>query len=408
MASNATLPQKMVASEELFTDSVDDFLRPFETLVDLDIYNGTYLDFSIQGSSPHKTCPILRLARPEDAPSIVEVYDDCYKGTYPYKEMEDLMEVRNMIQNENYKWIVFEDLNGEIIGCFTFVLDFKTRRGYMRGLNIKREFQGLTDIIKVTIGSCILVWGTFKDRIGLWYCENRTAHSKSQYISAVCGVKPLAFYPNKDLFVNRVESDLMQIIYDDRTLREYRRKEYPIIVQQAFNCFLYANSRYNLGRVDVVSLKIKLDYLCISELRKNIIKKVVKDKFGYETITFGLEGSDSYFQFLYTPQVGNFEKTEYEVTTAEELYVFIEEFKNCAEQLGIRYYECFVSAYEPIHQTIFLAAGLLPRGYVPSWKYNRDLKGFEDHILFNYYEGQICEHIELIPEAKELLEILGF
>ena len=78
-----------------------------------------------------------------------------------------------------------------------------------------------------------------------------------------------------------------------------------------------------------------------------------------------IPGTESYFKFLYTPQVQNFEKTEYSVNNLEELYVFVQDFKKLARLLKVRYCEAFISAYDVEHQSIFYNAGLNPRGYIP-------------------------------------------
>jgi hypothetical protein len=95
------------------------------------------------------------------------------------------------------------------------------------------------------------------------------------------------------------------------------------------------------------------------------------------------------------------------VNNLEELYVFVKAFTKCGKELGIRYCESFISAYKPSHQKIFYNAGLRPRGYVPSWIYNRSKQSFEDCILFNLYEGKIDDNIQLIDEGYILLDILS-
>ena len=67
-----------------------------------------------------------------------------------------------------------------------------------------------------------------------------------------------------------------------------------------------------------------------------------------------------------------------------------------------------MSAYNTEHQQIFLDLGLFPRGYVPSWEYNKNIDCFEDRILFNSYEGAIDTNIVVYEENKVLLEALSF
>lgn len=409
MLSDKVITNSAVSLNELFSSYTNHFIRPFEKVVDPDISNGMCLDFELcDRDHKEKANPILRLARPEDAEEIVGIYRELYNDTYPYKEMEDMDEVGKMIEDPNIQWVIYQDPSYNIAGCITFVLDFENKRGYIRGFMLKKKYQGHVDITKAMIGSMIGMIHKFGKRIYTWYVENRTAHSKSQYSMWVCGIAPIGFYPNKDVFLGKIESDLMQICYDEKALREFRSRRIPKILSQVEECYLYSDKRYKLGDYGIENPDIKLNRKKISQMKRNFIKSTKKDKFGYETIKFSIIGTKSYFQFLHTPQVQNFEKTKYRVNNLEELYVFVQEFIKCGKELGIRYCEAFISAYKPTHQKIFSDAGLSPRGYVPSWVYNKVRKNFEDHILFNYYKGQISDDIQLISEGQELLQVLEF
>ncbi len=410
MATRQVSDHLILSSSELFGDTIDDFISSFQLngASEVDIYNEVFIDFELERKAQKaKVCPILRMASKEDAADIVEIYENVYED-YPYKEMLDVNEVKKMIMNDSVKWIMFLDRNGNTIGCFTFVLDFDTKRGYIRGLMMKREYQGQFDAVKATMASFYAMWSAYKDKIYIWHAEARTAHAKSQYVAVISSLKPIGFFPNKDLFNKKVESDLFMITYDQRALNEYRSVRVPSIISQVENSFLYATQRHRLGGFDVIEPEIPLSSLEVHKTRTKVKKKVKKDKFGYEIIKLFIEGSDSYFKFLHTPMVHNFEKTEYKVNSLEELYVFIDEFKKCALELNIRYYECFVSAYEPEHQKLFFDAGLIPRGYVPSWVYNSDADCFEDVIIFNSFSGEIDHDIRLVTEAKDLLFYLGY
>ncbi len=408
MLSEEVIEPSVIALNELFPRNTEQFLKPFKNVVNPDIREGMSLDFELDGRiHTHKISPVLRLARPEDAEEITEIYKELYSGTYPYKEMEDTDEVRKMIQDPNIQWVIYQDPSYNIAGCITFVLDFENKRGYIRGFMLKKKYQGYIDITKAMIGSMIGMVYKFQDIIYTWYVENRTAHAKSQYSMWVCGIAPIAFYPNKDIFLDKVESDLMQIFYDKRALTKFRTSKTPQFIPPVEKCFKFADARYRLGEYSIQNPTNSNDFSHASRLEKYLIKNITRDKFGYETIRFTLPQTDSYFEFLYTPQVKNFEKTKYCVANVEELTLFVKEFIKCGTELDIRYYEAFVSGYEPSHQKVFYDAGLCPRGYVPSWNYDRSSESFEDYILFNWYEGKISKDIKLIDEAKKLLGVLG-
>jgi hypothetical protein len=395
--SEEIITNSVISLNELFPNSTSQFIKPFEQVVNPDIHNGMCLDFVLcDREHQNKINPILRLACSEDAEEIVEIY----------KEMEDVDEVRKMILDPSIQWIIYQDQSFMIAGCITFVLDFKNKRGYIRGFMLKKKYQGTLDITKAMIGSMLGMIYNFKNQIFNWYVENRTAHAKSQYSMWVCGIAPVAFYPNKDVFLGKVESDLMQILYDERALTVYRSERVPQILPSVETCYQFSENRYNLGVYRLSTPKIDLDHQSVKTLKRNLVKHVAKDKYGYESIKFTLNNTSSYFEFLYTPQVQNFEKTKYHVNTLEELYVFAQEFINYGKALGIRYCEAFISAYEPTHQKIFEDAGLSPRGYIPSWNYNLESDLFEDHILFNWFNGTIDNQIQVIDEGKDLMMAL--
>lgn len=409
MITPETLQFAEISYNELSTYYARDFLKPFEKLVEIDFKNGMYLNFNIQErDNNRKINPLLKIAIPENAQEIVDICNEAYEGTYPYREMLDIEAVSEKIKGPEYHWFLFKDTSDNTMGCFKFYLDFEERKGYLGGFTVKKKYQGFVDVVKAMIGMMIGMISKYKEEIMMWYCENRTAHSKTQYMVLLCGLRPVAFYPNKDIFFNKVESDLLEILYDERVLRNYRTKQTPEIIPEVKDCFDYSNDRYELGPAKIIAPDIKLDSFKVSCIKKKIIKEVVKDKYGYEEVKITFKDSDSYFKFLYTPTVKNFEKTFYKINNFEELFVLVQEFKNYAKELNIHYYEVFVSAYEPEHQKIFLDSELSPRGYVPSWKYNQEKDVFEDCILFNYFEGEIDGNIQLIPEGEELIRCLNF
>ena len=397
----------IVSLEELFPNCTQALLKPFKNVMDSELKEQVHFDFEIAEKKQHKINPILRMARPEDAQEIIGIYKELYDGTYPYKEMEDEAEVRKMIDDPNVQWVIYQDPKYNIAGCITFVLDFTNKRGYIRGFMLKKKFQGHIDITRAMVGSMLAMLHKYKDSIYTWYVENRTAHAKSQYSMWVCGIAPIGIYPNKDIFMGKVESDLMQILYDERALKKHRCTTTPHLISPIDVCFQYSSNRYNLGSYTRNDPKITLNKLILNRLGKKLEKKVVADRFGYEEITLSLKGTDSFFTFLYTPQVQNFEKTKYHVESLEELYVFTQAFLQCKEELNVRYCELFVSAYSPEHQQVFFDAGFRPRGYVPSWEYCKDNDCFKDAILFSLFEGEMNKDIQLIEQGKELAQIIG-
>ncbi len=393
-----------ISFQDLFSQSTDHFLNSFYEIGTPNIRDGMDLPFKLtEKERNEKTSPILQLATPEDAHEIVDIYLDIYNGTYPYKEMENVIEVKKMIESSDFRWLLFKTpFNERTIGCFTYQLDFKKKRGYMRGFNVKKSYQGKLDSVKAVIGSMIGVWTEYRNKIKLWYCENRTAHAKSQYLSNVCGIKPIAFLPNKDIFNKSIESDIMHIAYEYSTLDELRSPKVPKVISEVRSFFNYSNERYGLGYFEELNPRLPLRLSNSSLGKQQIDTSTYNQKCGYKRIKFSLHNKESYFKFLYNSKAKNFEKTEYKVSNQEELYLFLWKWLEFIKKYNVRYAESFVSAYEPEYQKLFLKFGFFPRGYIPAWNYNNKTGKFEDSIIFNWYKGSLSTKPKLLDSGKDL------
>ncbi len=406
MITQESITIPVIPHQKLNPNSVDEFLDVFESVLSLDLENGMELDFTIDSKlGSDKISPTLYLAKPKDAIEIANICKEVYEGSYPYKEIEDSREVKKMIESSEHHFILFK-IEENIVGCFRCALDFEHRKGYTGGFMIRKEYQRIIDVTKAIIGSYAWMWSTYKDEILMWYCENRTAHAASQYITSVCGINTVAFFPNKDVFFDRVESDVMGVVFRKKALNGYREHQTPLLIRNALDSFLHCDNLFNLGKFKLISPDLNLDYEKIATLQKRFRKDVIKDKYGYQYNQFFIAGTKSYFTFLHTPCIQNLEKTKYHVNSPEELYIYLEEFLKVIKENHIRYSEAFVSALSPEHQQLFYEFGFRARGYVPCWNFKKDEKSFEDYVVFNYFEGEVPRP-ELLPVGQELVNMLS-
>jgi len=401
-----TLSVPIIPYKSLNPRSVDEFLNVFLEVLDIDLERGMELDFVFDSKlGSDKISPTLYLAKPEDAVEISTICKEVYDGKYPYKEIEDPKEVEKMIKSPENHFILFK-IEGDIVGCFRCALDFENYKGYTGGFMVKKEYQGIIDVTKSIIGSYAWMWSTYKNEILMWYCENRTAHAVSQYITSVCGINTVAFFPNKDIFFDKVESDVMGVIFREKALNGYREHQTPLLIRNALDSFLHCDNLYNLGNFKLVCPEINLDYDKIALFQKNFRKDLINDKYGYQYFQFFIAGTKSYFSFLHTPCIQNLEKTKYHVNSPEELYVYLEEFLKVIKENHVRYSEVFVSAFSPKQQQLFYEFGFRARGYVPCWSYKKEDKSFEDYVVFNYFEGEVPKPA-LLPAGQELVDMLN-
>jgi len=393
--------------------SINQFLNLYHEIDRTDLENILTLDFDLDYSvleryvNSQRICPIIELARPEDAEEISQIFKEIYKGTYPYKKMESTDSIAEMIKDPNYYWFLFKLETGEIVGTFGSHLEREKKRGFLYGFVIKKGYHKVIDIFKAFIGCAIYLWKRYQKQILIWYGEMRTNETSSQFFTSIVGMKPVAFFANKDIFFNKKESDILQVIYDQDVLKSLRKKKQPQIIRQVLNSYTYINKRFQLGLPIIKNPKLNINQEIVKDLYEKIEIITQEEEHGNKWITILNKTSKSFFKFLHNPYSKNFEKSEYEVKSLEELNCFLIKINNLIEDMDINYFECFVSAYNVEHQKIFHNFGFEPRGYVPSWKYDAKNKLFEDQVVFNYFKDNLDKNMKVIPEVKELLDILN-
>ena len=378
---------------------IDEFIEYYNDQIDKKSKNNN-LAYTIQKKKNNeigKEEIFFDLAKPNDAETIIQIIKDAFTN-YPFYEMLDSEYIRSLIKSENYCVFVFKDKQNKIVGTITFILDLEKKKGYIRTFAVFKKYWGKLNIKGVTISVYLYMYKKYRNQIFIWYSETLTNTAKAQYIFKQCHVEPLAFFPNKDIFCDKVESEFLQVAYDKKAINDYRSKESPKIIIEVMKPFIYASLKFNLISVDVTEPKIKLNRKEVLNLEKQFIIKEEKDDFNNVKVKMSFSDSNSYLTFLLTPQLKNIIDIEYKISKLEELSVFLNKLTLYLKDNEIRYCECYVSAYKPSHQRLFQHYGLKPRGYIPSWQYNKKLKIFEDSILFNIFLGEISDKFECLNE----------
>jgi len=404
------LKHKSIVKEEVKTRkpivTIQDFLRKYAKYQHLSLESGITFPKKSR-SKEQKVTPMVQIAKPGEEKIISEIFKQVYRNTYPYKEMESPREIRKMIEDPDYTWMLFKINGDEVIGCVAIKFKASAKSMYLHGFAIKKEYQGTTSLPKLVLAGWTVVLKKYEKKALIWFGEARSAHSKSQFLSDLLGLKPIAFFPKKDIFFNREESELLLILYDEDLITKYRRKETPKIIPRVLKYYSYALERYQLGFPKVSDhVTLDFDHKKTNTIKQNLIYQEENDNLGNSLITFSIKNSDAYISFIHRPYVRIFEKTEYKVSNKEQLFVFIEEVKELIKKLKIRYWEFFASAYHPTHQAILYNSGLKPFGYVPCYKYIKEEDVFEDQIVFIYYEGKVNGNLKLIPETENFLKAI--
>ena len=398
-----TISKEEVGTRKIFI-TIQDFLRTYAKYKDLNLESGITFPKKSR-SKAQKVTPTVQIAKPEEAQRISEIFEQVYQSTYPYKELESEKEIRKMIEDPDYNWILFKINGNEIIGCIGIEFDDSVKSMTLHGFAIKKEYQGMTSLPKLLLAGWVVLLNKYEKRALVWFGEARSAHSKSQFLGTYLGLKPIAFFPKKDIFFKREESEFLLILYDEDMLTKYRKKETPKIIPRVLTCYSYVLKRYQLGFPEIKNhVDLDFSYKKIKTIKQNLIYQEEKDNLGNSLITISINNSNAYISFLHNPLIRIFEKTDYKVSNKEQLFVFVEEVKELIKKLKIRYFEFFASAYHPTHQTILYDAGLKAFGYIPSFKYVKEEDVFEDQIVFIYYEGKVNGDLKMIPETENFLK----
>ncbi|MBY9020174.1 MAG: hypothetical protein KGD67_03880 [Candidatus Lokiarchaeota archaeon] len=404
------LNHKSIVKEEVKTRehivTIQDFLRMNAKYQHLNLEIGITFPRKSR-SKAQKVTPTIQTAKPEEAQVISEIFKQVYRNTYPYKEMENPQEIRKMIEDPDYTWMVFKINGDKVIGCVAIKFEESNKSVYLHGFAMKKEYQGTTSLPKLVVAAWTVLLKKYEKKALLWFGEARSAHSKSQFLSDLLGLKPIAFLPKKDIFFDREESELLLILYDEDLITRYRRKVTPKLIPRILRYYSYALKRYQIGIPEVSDhVMLNFDDKKTNAIKRKVIYQEENDNLGNSLITFSIKNSDAFISFIYRPSVRIFEKTEYKVLNKEQLFVFMDKVKELIRKLKIRYWEFFISAYNPTHQTILYDSGLKPFGYVPCHKYVKEENIFEDQIAFIYYDGKINGNLKLIPEAENFLKTI--
>ena len=394
------------SKEDIVT--LEDVFNTYPHLKEIDLDNGYEFVNSMRNG---KIFPSLKFATEEDAEDITQIFKDVYNNTYPYKKMESVSEVLRMISDPNYYWIVFKLKSNIAIGCIGIHLDFEQKVANFFGFAFREEFRHKVDIATASIACMVAPVYKFRDKILIWYAEIRSSFSSIQYLSKTAGLLPLAFLPNKDIFFNHPESEILFAIYDRNVLFNYRSSKKPELISQAIFCYFYAFQKYSLELPTIKNyenIELELNNSEIACKKSQLLKKVERDEFGNELITLSIKGTNSFFQFQYYKNIKIAEKTIFKVSTVEELQLFLNEIKLFIISSKLRYFEAYLSAYNSRHQALFSNAGFKPTGYIPAFKYNRNRKHFEDQVVFVYHEKELDKLVYLIPETEEFLKTIKY
>jgi len=394
---------------QISSQSVSPLKQEVRAFVDIDDFymnwNDNVLRRSVGGSVTEKslTTDLVSPTTMEEANIIVQIYQEIYQGTYPFPEMLDASWIYKKFSDPNYNWGLFKAKGtNEIIGCWTFVLDFPTATAYMRGLMVRPQFQkkfNLRELCGEMLWSAV---DKLQNKIFKWYCEARTAHSKTQFLMSLMGSHLLGLYLNKDYFLGVKESDAMMVCYSQEMMHKTRLAP-SALIPEIRSLFNHVKATYRLDDIHTSNIVLQLDHAKVQKILQELDMTTTRDEHNYVAFRISHPKIEVSLEGIYTPSVKNIEKVKIHASSLEEHAALLLYLSVYAKTLGVEYVEIPLAASNVALQRLMVDWGFKPFAYLPAWINTTPTK-FEDTIVFGW--TKILPDItkmQLIPEGLAFL-----
>ena len=104
---------------------IGDFLDSHSTFKYLNLQEKIYI--KSKRNIEHPFSYSIQIATFDDAEDITNIIKQVYRGTYPHKELEDVDEIKRMMEDPFFTWVVFKKESGETIACGGYHIDLQNR-----------------------------------------------------------------------------------------------------------------------------------------------------------------------------------------------------------------------------------------------------------------------------------------
>lgn len=352
----------------------------------------------------HADETIIREAREEDVPAILELFTEAYGKDYPYAGFMNERWLKHAIYNDDMLMLVAEDRSsGESLGTASVVFDIGANSdliGEMGRLVVGKAARGRGIGTHLMEGRIERI----RDRLHLAVVENRTPHPFSQRISLDFDFAPVGFLPLKRQFDERESIALFARHFGGAL--DLRRNN-PRIVPEAQELAHIVQDNMGLPRDLIIDQDAPPyphdDSFELRELTSEGLSALLRiergrlrrrEVFGPVRLQYGFfklaAKHADYLVALSAPQgerpapiagaIGYiFDEVErslrvFELIASNERAIrFLLErlLARCREELGVKYVEIDVSAHAPRMQRTLVELGFLPIAYVPAMVFHR-------------------------------------
>jgi|GEM_PF-1282992 len=336
---------------------------------------------------------LLRTAKVEDCPDIMDLYNTIYKGFYTIDFCTNAQAYIEAVEDETIFWLVLE-FKKQVIGSVFFKINFECRIAKVMGAVVRPEYRGLSimqDMAHIGTDHCLYR----SESVDLIYSTTRTNQPAPQKILQNIGYQCIGILPNV-VKVKQFETHSIMVKYGEGVLKN---KQLELnLLQEVMPFFKIVKEHIKIGdepRIIELAEKKKLKLREIpfeaiyhpkraAELfEKRMQERHFTDRFFLTRPNLVLYNSDLeievFLKWIDEEKQANIIWLNYE---NRNWYNILNSITNFCYQLNIRYFEILIDAWDSKKQKAAMDAKFVPSAYFPALFLNENTGKRKDAVVF--------------------------
>jgi ribosomal protein S18 acetylase RimI-like enzyme len=357
---------------------------------------------------------VLRKAKVEDCPEIMNIYNTVYKGYYTIDICTNAQKYIEAMEDKSIFWLVLSKKE-KIIASVIVKINRVAAIGKIMGAAVRPEYRGhsiMKDMADIATDFCFENYG-----IDLIYSTVRTNQPAPQKVLKSIGYECVGILPNV-VKVKSFETHAIMVKYKKNVL-ELRQKEKEIL-REVYPFYKIIEKNFNLNdnakEVDLPKKKnLKLEEIPFEAIyhpkrAKELFDERIKQEHFNERFflqepnlvlyneSYGIE---VFIRWIDEEKQANIIWINYE---NKRWYNILNSIANFCYNLNIRYFEILIDAWDIKKQKAAIEAKFVPTAYFPALFLNEDDSVRRDAVVFvRSFEILDFSNIYLFGEAKEFL-----
>ena len=372
--------------------------------------------FSVQLPAGEGITVKLRRANKKDKESLIRLYAEIYGADYPLEIIKEPSVLNKCLTSKHFFWPVMVH-DGIIVGSVIFEWDDRQGLAKVFGAVIRPDWQG-HDLMRKAIIAGLDYLAETGVPIDVIYATTRTVSPAPEKLVRRIGFKTLGIFPNVRK-VKDFETHGLNVYFRKGSLD--KRLKNPRLVPEIVDLYQIARDVCELSDEPIVA-PIELpnpeprDLVFHLYRKPSVVKKAFNEAFDAGRIKY------SFFPFHEPTVLLQSAEGDSEVfinhntydnygtivglrTDRQDTTGFLHQTCEAAAQLGIKYIELLVSAFDPVKQRQALDAHFLPCAYFPAMKPVEGGKRMDYLVFSRSYETLDFTDIRLSGDATRFLDV---